>query len=191
MTPARVDSDTFLHLVHCLPAPENYPHHICSQEFSGDTYLVFFSILTNRKIAASRVDGIEDQNGRKGPGQHSTESDLFVKCDNIGSYIVQLVLSMLLLQYKMNSKNWSFMSHLLEWDCHELEDKEVDGGSDCRKAPEKKAKAREENIRKATTPPHPQTLTALQTWWQRSQDYESSCALAARQQSPQSQWWSK
>ena len=34
-----------------------------------------------------------------------TESDLFVKCDNIGSYIVQLVLPMLLLQYKMNSKN--------------------------------------------------------------------------------------
>ena len=118
-----------------------------------------------------------------------TGSDLFIKCDNIGSYIVQLVLPMLLLQYKMNSKNLSFTSHLLEWDCHELEDKEVDGGSDCRKAPEKKAKAREENIRKATTPPHPQTLTALQTWWQRSQDYESSCALAARQQSPQSRWW--
>ena len=34
-----------------------------------------------------------------------TGPDLFVKCDNIGSYIVQLVLPMLLLQYKMNSKN--------------------------------------------------------------------------------------
>ena len=71
MTPARVDSDTFLHLVHCLPAPENYPHHIiCTQEFSGETYLVFLSIFPNRKIAASKFDGIKDQNGRKSTCLH-------------------------------------------------------------------------------------------------------------------------
>ena len=72
---------------------------------------------------------------------------LLIQSDHVGSYIVQLVLSMLLLMISTVNCETSFTflclsnCHLLQGDCHELQHKQVHRGSHCRKPPEKKAKA--------------------------------------------------
>ena len=76
MTPARVDSDTFLHLAHCLPAPENYPHHRILRNSQVIRIWYFWVSLQIGKLHHQGFDGIKDQNGRKNSCLHRIQKKI-------------------------------------------------------------------------------------------------------------------